>query len=246
MTSSLKFSLPNVHPSIAYRLCDKLGNLERELKYLEVIAPRGGVAIDVGANVGLWCYRLSNHFDRVEAFEPQPRCYSLLQNAKLPGVTLHNVALSSQWGTSVLKIPAHWGLRIAGMATLNELDGDYEEVRVELRTLDEFDFRGVTFIKIDVEGHESAVLAGGRDTIQREKPVMVIEIEQRHLAFPFTDVINGVVDMGYEAFFLNRGKLRPFADFDYGAQQKAFTDGKVTKCDTLPKSYINNFIFKPR
>jgi FkbM family methyltransferase len=240
-----KLSLPNLPPAVLYRLCDKLGNLERELKYLDIIVPRGGTAIDVGANVGLWCYRLSRHFDHVEAFEPQPRCYRHLENSRLPGVTLHREALSSKNGTCELKIPAHWGLRIAGMATLNELDGDHDEVTVELRTLDGFDFRGVSFIKIDVEGHESDVLAGGRETIKREKPVMVIEIEQRHLSFPLTDVIDGIVDMGYEAFFLSRGRLHPFAEFDYESQQKAFTDGKATKCDTLPKNYINNFIFKP-
>jgi FkbM family methyltransferase len=215
------------------------------LKYLEAIVPRGGTAIDVGANVGLWCYRLSGYFDRVEAFEPQPRCYELLQKANLPSVNLHRVALSCKDGSAVLKIPAQWGLRIAGMATLNEVDGEYEEVTVELRTLDEFEFRGVKFIKIDVEGHESDVLAGGRETILREKPIMVIEIEQRHLPFPFTRVIDSVVEMGYEAFFLNRGRLRPFAEFDYENQQKAFTEGMTGKRGTLPKKYINNFIFKP-
>ncbi len=242
----MKLSLPSVHPAIAYRLCETMGNLERELKHLDVIVPRGGMAIDVGANVGLWCYRLSSHFDRVEAFEPQPRCYDIVHRAKLPGVSLHREALSSKDGAAVLKIPAHWGLRIPGMASLNAMDGNYEEVTVETRRLDEFDFRGVNFIKIDVEGHESDVLAGGRETILREKPVMVIEIEQRHLSFPFTQVIESVVTLGYEAFFLSRGELHPFADFDYGARQKAFTEGKATKCDTLPKSYINNFIFKPK
>jgi FkbM family methyltransferase len=246
LTSKPKLSLPNIPPAAAYRLCDKLGNLERELKYLEVIVPRGGLAIDIGANVGLWCYRLSSHFDRVEAFEPQPRLYHHLEHSNLPGVQLHSCALSSKRGSSVLKIPAYWGLRIAGMATLNELEGVYEEVTVELRTLDEFDFRGVSFIKIDVEGHESDVLAGGQETVRREKPVMVIEIEQRHLSFPFTDVINGIADMGYEAFFLSRGKLHSFAEFDYDAQQKAFTAGMTGKRGTLPKTYINNFIFKPK
>ncbi len=240
-----KLSLPNAPPGVLYRCFDRLGNLERELRHLDVFAPRGGTAIDVGANIGLWCYRLSGRFDRVEAFEPQPRCYQGLQHARLPGVNLHNVALSSRSGACELKIPAHWGLRIQGMATLGEVDGECERVAVEMRTLDEFEFRGVSFIKIDVEGHESDVLAGGRETIRREKPVMVIEIEQRHLPFPLADVVNGVVALGYKAFFLKGKELCPFAEFDYETQQQAFTRGKATKFDTLPKGYINNFIFKP-
>jgi len=241
-----RISLPNIPPGALYRLCEKMGNLERELKHLDLIVPRGGTAIDVGANVGLWCYRLSQHFDGVEAFEPQPRCYKHLEHSRLPGVKLHNIALSSTSGTRELKIPAHWGLRIAGMATLNEVDGDCEAVAVEVRTLDEFNFRGISFIKIDVEGHESDVLAGGRETIVREKPVMIIEIEQRHLAFPFTDVINNVIGLGYKAFFLGEEELRPFAEFDYEARQKTFTEGKPTRFDGQPKQYINNFIFKPK
>ncbi len=240
-----KLSLPNLPPALLYGCCEKLGNLERELRHLEAIVPRGGTAIDVGANVGLWTYRLSHYFDRVEAFEPIPRCYHHLRRAGLPGVKLHNVALSSQQGRGELKIPAHWGLRIQGMATLNELDGDCERIAVETRTLDGFDFRGVSFIKIDVEGHESEVLAGARDTIRREKPTMVIEIEQRHLSFPFTDVIERIVGMGYGAFFLKGAELRPFAEFDYEAGQQAFTRGKATRFDTLPKQYTNNFVFKP-
>ena len=93
-----KLTLPNAPPAVLYHCFEKLGNLERELRYLDIIAPRGGTAVDIGANVGLWCYRLSRYFDRVEAFEPQPRCYKALAHARLPGVTLHNVALSSERG----------------------------------------------------------------------------------------------------------------------------------------------------
>jgi FkbM family methyltransferase len=237
--------LPNLPPPLLYSACNLLGTLERELKHLDAFAPAGGTAIDVGANVGLWSYGLCRRFKRVEAFEPIPRLYENLKRAALPGVVLHNIALSSCRGRGELKIPAHRGLRIQGMATLNELDGDCQRIDVETRTLDEFDFRGVSFIKIDVEGQESEVLAGAEETIRREKPVMVIEIEQRHLDFPFTDVIGRVLGLGYTAFFLKDTELRPFAEFDYDAHQKYFTSGKATRFDTLPKDYINNFIFKP-
>jgi FkbM family methyltransferase len=239
------FSLPNLPPGFLFR-CFKLARtLERELVKLDIITAGGRTAIDIGANIGLWSYALCNRFETVEAFEPQPRCYNHLSGCNLPRVNLHNVALSSRTGSAELKIPAHHGLRIPGMASLNDVDGECERFEVTLRQLDEFDFRNVDFIKIDVEGHETEVLAGARDTILREKPVMVIEIEQRHISLPLTDVVHSVMALGYEAYFLKGSRLQSFAEFDYGSLQRRFTEGKTSMFDTLPKQYINNFIFKP-
>ena len=46
-----------------------------------------------------------------------------------------------------------------------------------MRTLDSFQLTQVGFIKIDVEGHEEAVLRGGLATLKREMPNLMIEIE---------------------------------------------------------------------
>lgn len=50
----------------------------------------------------------------------------------------------------------------------------------ELRTIDSFGFRNVSLIKMDVEGYEDAVLAGAKETIQRERPVLLVEIQGGH------------------------------------------------------------------
>jgi FkbM family methyltransferase len=72
-----------------------LVTLEKELLFLGKLVPRAGLAIDVGANLGRWTFALSRYFERVEAFEPQPRCLTYLKNANLPGVNIHPIALSS-------------------------------------------------------------------------------------------------------------------------------------------------------
>jgi hypothetical protein len=46
---------------------------------------------------------------------------------------------------------------------------------VDLRTLDSYDFASVDLIKIDVEGMEADVLKGGRELIERCRPIMLVE-----------------------------------------------------------------------
>ena len=52
---------------------------------------------------------------------------------------------------------------------------EFEQHTGELTTLDRFNFQSVDWIKIDVEGFENAVLEGSRDTIQRNRPWLLIE-----------------------------------------------------------------------
>jgi len=47
--------------------------------------------------------------------------------------------------------------------------------KVSQTRIDDCDFRNVKFIKIDVEGMESTVLEGAKETIERENPIVLIE-----------------------------------------------------------------------
>jgi hypothetical protein len=137
------------------------------------------------------------------------------------------------------------GLRIQGMATFCDIDDACETIDVHCNMLDDFEFENVSFIKIDVEGHESDVLAGARHTIAREKPVMVIEIEPRHLNISYRQVIDSVLEMGYDAFFLKGDSLCCLKDFDYEKNQQDYLRKNTNRFNPVSKKYINNFIFKP-
>ena len=77
----------------------------------------------------------------------------------------------------------------------------FEKRKVEVRTLDSFGFTDVDLIKIDVEGHEYSVLEGSLLTIQRCKPILLIEIEQRHISRPIKEVFSLVMNQGYDGLF---------------------------------------------
>jgi FkbM family methyltransferase len=129
-----------------------------------------GMAIDIGANVGLWTRVMSRCFRLVTCFEPNPECHEAFeQNMKDIGATnvqLQPVALGEVEGT----VHLNNNLRSTGFSHI-----DTSGLEVQVHTLDSYDFYAVDFIKIDVEGYEYNVVRGAEQTIRKFKPVMILE-----------------------------------------------------------------------
>jgi FkbM family methyltransferase len=148
-----------------------------EYTYINVIESlvHGGIALDVGANVGNHTLAFSRLFDRVLAFEPLPRLADRLEAkvAARPNVTVHRVALSDRNGVARFAPPTtyNWGkgkIDDAGTRIVQVVRGD--------ELLAARDAGRVNFVKIDVEGHEVEVLSGLRHTIARDRPVVMFEV----------------------------------------------------------------------
>ncbi|NEO31206.1 MAG: FkbM family methyltransferase [Symploca sp. SIO3C6] len=227
------------------------GKLESEIQLLKELVGKGQRAIDIGANLGVYTYALSQLCEVVEAFEPQPRCaetllaYSQHSSNK---INVHNVALSESQGLLTLHVPIIKGKPISGLASFRKLDCAQKSITVPVCRLDDYNFENISFIKIDVEGHESKVIKGGRNTILREKPILLVEIEQRHLGSkPMAALFEEITELGYEGKFLYKGQLIPLSEFSYEKYQKPFLVGVYHKLfvKNIDKNYANNFIFSP-
>ena len=211
---------------------------------LEMVCRRlrpGVTAVDVGANDGIYTHGFARAGARVEAFEPQPSCLEVLRAYERlrPAVRVHGIALGARDGEATLVVPRRNGRPITGHARLGGTGSGGGEHQVRVRTLDSFQLRDVAVIKIDVEGHEGEVLLGARETIRQSRPTLLVEIEQRHLARPVTEAFEQVLALGYDGSFLDRGILRPLAEFDVARHQR------VENAD-VGGYYINNFIFTSR
>lgn len=225
---------------LRYRWMRLRGTIEPELRHLADYLEPGHVAIDVGANHGVWSYRLARLSSAVEAFEPQPWCADTLASWGSPRVHVHREGLSDADGELTLAVPQAGGKPLTGYATFEDAPADWQRVPVPVRRLDDFGFTDVGFVKIDVEGHERAVLRGAAETVRREKPVLVIEVEQRHLGTtPVGDVLAEVEALGYGGWFLLDGVWTPLAAFDYAKHQAPYEN------DTGNAAYVNNFLFLP-
>ena len=94
-------------PSVFYRrrIAQEARTGEPELAVLAELVPRGGIAVDVGANVGFFAYALAAIADRVLAFEPNPD-YALFARWMLRDrAEVHEVALSDTSGRGTLYVP---------------------------------------------------------------------------------------------------------------------------------------------
>jgi FkbM family methyltransferase len=144
----------------------------------------GAVALDVGANVGAYSLLLAQwagSSGMVYAFEPAPRAFEgLVGHVRLNGLgaTLKPVhaAMSDATGHARFVVSAAAGQgRLAAAADAGE-----QVVTVPITTIDDFCVSAglaPAFIKIDVEGHETAVLRGARATLRRLRGRVAVFVE---------------------------------------------------------------------
>lgn len=167
-----------------YTLYMLSGKHEKELLNLDRVAKHLHTAIDVGANKGFYTLRMAELFDTVHSFEVNPEVTRLLKVHEGDNIHVHDVGLSNVNGTSTLYIPHVKGRELHGWASLTKGNcpdaNSHSEKSVTISRLDRFHFRNVSFIKIDVEGHELQVLEGGMDTISRSRPVILCEVKREN------------------------------------------------------------------
>lgn len=218
-------------------------SVDPELELLPLLA-RGGAFIDVGANIGVWSRWAAKSFAKVYAFEPDSALSKSLAKIMPLNVEVYPIALSDHKGQSELATPIIDGVRVSGRASLEKsVNSDLERSgqTVELRTLDSFGFKGIDVIKIDVEGHEAAVLAGASTLLAAEKPVLICEIEEYRHPDSSEAIIADICRRDYACYFIRRNNLVLFEPGQVRELQKAIP----THLDTKYEDYVNNFIFIP-
>ncbi len=213
------------------------------------LVPRGRNAVDVGANRGIYTYWMGKRAVRVDAFEPQPALARYIRDARLRNVHVHETALSDRAGTGQLLVPADDGLaRIASSEVSDAISviaeskfGVKTRLEVAVRTLDSFHLQDVGFLKIDVEGHELAVLQGAHETITASRPVVFVEAETRHAPGAPANIIEMMRDRyGYRtAAFVRRWTLVDIEEFDLERDQLRLLP------DFMDAAYVSNFVLWP-
>jgi len=205
--------------------------LERSIKNLDeseielvkdFIKPKTD-SIDVGVYRGVYSYEMSKYSQFVHSFEPNPIIFNDLNKnlTKLSKkIKLYNCALSNQNKLMDLKVPirnSQFGKKNyeeyyeMGKATIHIENNfqNFEKFEINTKKLDEIDFKNqISFIKIDVEGHEKEVIEGGLNIIQEFKPKLLVEIEKKYTGINVSTTINYINSLGYNSFIYINNSLK--------------------------------------
>jgi FkbM family methyltransferase len=176
--------LYNSHDVYVGRSFDLYGEFsEVEARAFAQLIPQGGVALDVGANIGAHTVPMAQivgNSGMVVAFEPQRilhqmLCANLALNA-LPNVWTFCAGAGREIGT--LRVPP-----LDYSATHNfggiSLSGGSEGEVVQILPLDALPLSACHFIKIDVEGMEREVIAGAKNLIAKWRPLLYVENDRQ-------------------------------------------------------------------
>ena len=197
---------------------------EEELLFLDKIVDKVSESVDVGVYRGVYTFQLAKLSKHVHSFEPNPLIFPYLnKNLKkiVKNITLYNTALSDVKTVTDLKISKRFNTIIKknyeeryklGTATIHKnnlfINKEFITCKVKTERLDDLlTSKNIGFIKIDVEGHEKNVLMGGENLIKKNKPILLVEIEERHSKEKVEDTINFINNLGYKSYFCDKFNL---------------------------------------
>jgi FkbM family methyltransferase len=180
----------------------------------------GSTFVDVGANVGFHTFQAASIVGptgSVIACEPSSENCRLLQLSKSENDAGHVVLLpfALDRSTGVRYLTSHVGTN-AGL--IPDTHDDLLAGRgtpVYATTLDDIAPPRIDVMKVDVEGAEFRVLEGGRKTLDRDRPLIIMEFScemvQRVSGVDPGDALQDVLDLGYRLSILDRERRGPIA-----------------------------------
>lgn len=231
---------------------------EVELHVLPFLCRRDLDSIDVGANDGCYIHFLKRYSRRIYAFEPLPWLAEDLRrkfqsDVQRATVVISDIALSRSSGSGTLRVPIIDGVLVHGCSSLaGEAVNKYphaEPIAIRTEPLDRVYTGNLGFMKIDVEGHEEAVIEGARKTIVRCQPRMQVELEETIAPGAVGRMAAFFRKLGYRGYFIFQRQLKAIDQFDRRVMQNPanYPDLKAGLHERERFGrYIYNFLFFPR
>jgi FkbM family methyltransferase len=206
--------------AITERIVD--GGYEQQvLAFVSALVKQDEVCFDIGGHYGYYTLCLANLAPRgqVHTFEPVSTLAKRIRQAAdrsgLGHVTVHQAAVAGEIGEMDLYYDQS-GQGDDSMAYLDAYGGvdteaahehyrSFSRTKVQSVTLDSLvnQLPAPSFIKMDAEGAEAAILRGGLNLVRRFRPRLLIEIHGIHEALQCAEILSRV---GYRALLLTDQK----------------------------------------
>ncbi len=159
---------------VLYAIRDALQNSSEEKK---------GYFLDIGANVGTHSFFAAPYSKTVYAVEPWPtvltRMEAFIKKEKIMNVEIHAVGYANEPGEMPFIVPPDSNLGIGTFST-SRFKAEKGVIQLPLVVADDdLEKRGVKridVVKIDIEGYEKPALKGLKKTMERDRPVVILEL----------------------------------------------------------------------
>lgn len=201
---------PNLSCLTTYVLLEQEDWFEYEISFVRSCLPPGINVLDVGANFGVYsltaasCIGPAGH---VWAIEPASSTAEYLKESArrhpCHNISVIQAAISSKNGTAFLAFgQSEESHHLSSTQEITHTNNGGEDVAtITLDTLQEqYALPQIDFLKLDAEGHEEEILAGGHNFFQRHKPLIMLEIansSKREMG-----VLDQFLAWGYQSFIL--------------------------------------------
>lgn len=195
-------------------------NYDPDFVVIRHLVEPGDVVIDLGAHVGACTKFLSDLVGSgglVYSVEPFPLNFEILQlnvtKLRLSNVHLINCAVSDASGTLMMEVPtfeefgeSFYDARLIPAGATSSL----RQAAVDVKTVDSLFTarpRPISFIKCDVEGQELQTLLGAKSLLERDGPLLLLEISLMNQN-THEEVRQLLASYGYQEFCFEQGKLQ--------------------------------------
>ena len=168
--------------------------------------------VDVGANVGRYINLLKSNTINIVAFEPLKYLFKILRLIfRHKRIKLFNYALGNNNMNSVINYSKVFNehqeevLSSMSEASVNNRFKYNKTERIKIIKGDVIlkKYSNVDLIKIDTEGYEFKVVQGLRETIKKNFPILLIEIEKRH-SRNFLRTFHFLTKINYNIYYCNK------------------------------------------
>ncbi|MBL8028235.1 MAG: FkbM family methyltransferase, partial [Fibrobacteres bacterium] len=190
-----------------------------------------GIFLDVGANIGFYTIAIGTHIKKINrtgkvyAFEPFAANHKRLQENirlnNLHGVCLTNeIALSDKAGEECIVLRDDFlngaSTGNASIAINGSFDHGFKRETVQIDTLDnlwsEISGSRISFIKLDIEGHEDFFLKGASETLSKNRPIILMEVNKpfyvaRNIS-PDAALLTNIPDKYYVYMYSKNGWIK--------------------------------------
>ncbi|MBK23170.1 MAG: hypothetical protein CME70_04115 [Halobacteriovorax sp.] len=197
----------------------------------------GDVFLDVGANIGHFSFYFKKKYPNLKChlFEPIPWLGDCIQTTieknKITDVEHHKVALSDHSGDDEFFIDTfNDGGHSLLKDKVSKRGSTGKSVKVKLKTLDSYNFEKVDFMKVDVQGAEKLFIQGAKQTIQKFRPKMLIEVSSKE-SLSFLKFLEKETGISYEVFSSEKEGL--LTENDLSSLVDIFSGKGIEDCNYL-------------